>query len=248
MNKQEQKFLRKVATKKPSKLEELIANKVPDKLQETLQVAFAKSFAIVFEKGTSVIEKSYNKEEIEHQHKVNAYSFSIKPDKKRIKAFEREVNKSENLNVLISGAKGVGLGFLGVGLPDIPVFIAMVLKGIYQISMQYGYDYTKEEEKYFILKLISTALSHGEDAVIGNECINNFMKNNILPSEHDFKIQIDEVSEILSTELLYMKFVQGLPVVGVVGGLSDAVFVKKILSYAKLKYKQRFFEVQDWKY
>ena len=41
-------------------------------------------------------------------------------------------------------------------------------------------------------------------------------------------------------ELLYLKFVQGIPIVGVVGGLSDMVYQKKISDYAALKYKRRF--------
>ena len=39
-----------------------------------------------------------------------------------------------------------------------------------------------------------------------------------------------------------MKFVQGLPVVGVVGGVSDMLYQKKISDYAEIKYKRRFLE------
>ncbi len=39
---------------------------------------------------------------------------------------------------------------------------------------------------------------------------------------------------------MYLKFVQGIPIVGVVGGLSDMVYQKKISDYAALKYKRRF--------
>lgn len=45
---------------------------------------------------------------------------------------------------------------------------------------------------------------------------------------------------MLSKELLYLKFVQGIPVVGVIGGVSDVVYQKKITDYALLKYKKRF--------
>ena len=43
---------------------------------------------------------------------------------------------------------------------------------------------------------------------------------------------------------LYLKFVQGIPVVGVVGGLSDMVYQKKISDYAAIKYKRRFLEMR----
>lgn len=238
--KQEQSFLKKSIDKKESKLDNFLAEKVPDKLQQTLNTAFSKSFTFVFDKGTGVIEKSYNREEIEHMHKVNAYSFSMKKDRKRAKVFEKQASKAEAANVVISGVKGVGLGFLGIGLPDIPVFIGMVLKGIYEIALQYGYDYDSEEERYFILSIISTALSSGTEITTDNEKINKFIINPILPEDYSRDVQINKACNVLSTELLCMKFVQGLPVVGVIGGVSDAVFVKKILDFAKIKYKRRF--------
>ena len=37
-----------------------------------------------------------------------------------------------------------------------------------------------------------------------------------------------------------MKFIQGIPVLGVAGGLADPVYLKQVTDYAKLKYKRRF--------
>ena len=65
--KQERSFLEKRMEKKDSALNRLLAEKVPEKLQGTLDAAFAKAFALVFEKGTAVIEKSVNREEKEKQ-------------------------------------------------------------------------------------------------------------------------------------------------------------------------------------
>ncbi len=237
---QEKRHLEKCAEKKPSSLEGFVADKVPPKLQDTLNLAFAKSFGVVFDKGTSIIEKSYKRDEIEHTHKVNSYAFSLRPDKKRVRAFENEALKSQTKNVLISGAKGVGLGLFGIGLPDIPIFIGMVLKGIYEIALEYGYDYDSEQERYFILGIIGGALSYGHEAVETNERLNEFIGAPALPQDYDRQCYIDAVAGKLSTELLCMKFVQGLPFVGVVGGVFDAVFIQRILSYAKLKYKRRF--------
>ncbi len=238
--KQEDTFLKKRAEKKVTKLDAIIAEKIPQKLQDTLNLAFSKSFAVVFDRGTSVIEKSYNRQNAEHTHKVNAYAFSIRQDKKRARAFEKEVAKSEAINVLISGAKGIGLGLLGIGLPDIPVFIGVVLKGIYEIALQYGYDYDSDEERYFILNIIATSMLYGDEVRSGDSALNEYITTSALPPSYDRNATIDKVASVLSNELLYMKFVQGVPLVGVVGGLSDAVFVKKILGYAKLKYKRRF--------
>ena len=47
----------------------------------------------------------------------------------------------------------------------------------------------------------------------------------------------------MSKELLYMKFLQGIPVVGAVGGAYDVVYLKQITEYANLKYERRFLEM-----
>ncbi len=242
MLKQENKFLIKSEQKKQTKLDSLVSEKVPEKLISTLNSAFAMSFNVVFEKGVGIIEKSYNKQEIEHGFKVNRYSFSLKQDKKRLKVFESLANKSETKNIVISGVKGVGLGVFGIGLPDIPIFIGMVLKGIYETSLYYGFDYDSETERYFVLSLIEASLSYGDAATQRNNAINDFISSPTLPQNYNQKTKIDGVADVLSTELLVMKFIQGLPIVGVIGGFSDALFVKKILDYSKLKYKRRFLQ------
>ncbi len=242
MIKKENKFLQNNEQKKQTKLDSFVSEKVPEKLVSTLNSAFAKSFNIIFEKGVGVIEKSYNKQEIEHSFKVNRYSFSLKQDKKRLKLFDNLANKSETKNVVISGVKGIGLGVFGIGLPDIPIFIGMVLKGIYETSLYYGFDYDSETERYFILSLIEASLSYGDQAITRNNDINEFISSPALPQDYDRKTKVDGVANVLSTELLVMKFIQGVPIVGVVGGFSDAVFVKKILDYSKLKYKRRFLQ------
>ena len=62
----------------------------------------------------------------------------------------------------------------------------------------------------------------------------------ILSQDYERKAQISLSSASLSSELLYMKFLQTIPLVGVVGGAFNAVYMKKILKYAKLKYHRRF--------
>ena len=46
--------------------------------------------------------------------------------------------------------------------------------------------------------------------------------------------------DLCQKELLYMKFLQGIPVVGAVGGAYDAVYMKRITEYAELKYRHRY--------
>ena len=61
----------------------------------------------------------------------------------------------------------------------------------------------------------------------------------------DVQEQIVKTAETLSEALLYMKFLQGIPIVGIAGGLSDTVYLKKITDYADLKYKRRFLKAKE---
>ena len=126
------------------------------------------------------------------------------------------------------------------GLPDIPVFTGMILKNIYETALQYGYSYESREEKYFILLLIRGAVSYGDTLCEIDGKVNEFIRNGILPEEYQDKEQIEQTAGSLSKELLYMKFLQGIPVVGAVGGAYDAVYMKRITEYAELKYRHRY--------
>ena len=65
------------------------------------------------------------------------------------------------------------------------------------------------------------------------------------PEDYDEADQIKKTAGILSKELLYMKFLQGIPAVGVVGGIYDAVYMKQITAYADLKYRRRFLNKKE---
>ena len=52
-----------------AKLEE----KVPEKVYTSLEQAFCKAFALVFEKGTGIIEKSYDRDALEKDYAVRDF-------------------------------------------------------------------------------------------------------------------------------------------------------------------------------
>ena len=238
--KKEQKYLEKQAVKKESFLNQKLEEKVPEKLQGTLDTAFAKAFHLIFEKGTAVIEKTYRKDEIEKQYKINEFANEIRQNKKTLRTFSKKAKGSGAKNLVMSGAAGIGMGILGVGLPDIPVFTAMILKSIYEIAMHYGYSYETEEEQYFILLLIQGAVSHGRQMLEINQTINYYIDSHKWREKETREQMIQKTAGYLSKELLYMKFLQGIPVVGAVGGAYDVVYLKQITEYANLKYERRF--------
>ena len=60
------------------------------------------------------------------------------------------------------------------------------------------------------------------------------------PDEETMKTEVKIAAEGLSGELLYMKFLQGIPIVGAVGGAYDPIYIDRITRYAAMKYNRRF--------
>lgn len=240
LQKREGKFLAARAEKQDSLLNQKLAEKVPSGLQDTLDTAFFKAFNLIFEKGTGVIEKTYRRDQLEQTYQVNQYAHDLSQNHKTLKAFSKGAKSAGTKGVLLSGASGIGMGLLGIGLPDIPLFTGMILRTVYEIALGYGYNYDTEEERYFILLLIQGAVSHGDTLTQIDRQLNDFITNPVLPEGYHKEGQIQAAAGALSKELLYMKFLQGIPVVGAIGGVYDVVYMKQITEYAKLKYQRRF--------
>lgn len=242
LEKKEARYLmRRREEKTSSALQQKLEEKIPEKLEETLNTAFIKAFDLVFEKGTGLIEKTYNKGQQKTDYQVREYAAGLKESRKTVKAFGRQSQGTRMKNLMISGVEGVGLGLLGIGLPDIPLFTAVILKSVYEIALSYGFEYESEKEQWFILKMIETALKKGEELERNNSLLNAWIdQNGIGETVKGRKEQSKETAAALAEALLYMKFLQGIPVVGAAGGAADTVYLKKITDYAELKYKRRF--------
>ncbi len=238
--KQEAKLRRKRSEQQSSIWNQKLEKHVPWKLQDTLEAAFGKAFQMVFDKGTAVIERTYNRKELEQQYKIRAYTQEVRQNRKSLKAFSKKAQGAGATGLLVSGVSGIGLGFLGIGVPDIVLFVGMVFRSLYEIALDYGCDYEKEEERYFILLLIQAAVSFGAEGEALDRQVDAFIASGTLPEDYQRKRQIDKTSQALSKELLYMKFLQGIPVAGVIGGAYDAIYMKRITEYAGIKYKKRF--------
>lgn len=239
VRRKEERYLKKRAEKKVSVINRALEQRAPEKLQNTLIAAFSKAFALIFQKGTAVIEKTYSGDKIKKDVKVREYAAAIWGDRRSLREFSNQAGKVKRKSLLVSGAEGIGLGVFGVGLPDIPLFTAVLLRSIYETALQFGYSYETEQERRFILLLIQGALSYGDELIAVNAKADEYLENNVL-TEETFASQMDAAAAALAKELLYMKFLQGIPVAGAVGGAYDVVCLKKILDYVQLKYTKRF--------
>ncbi|MEG0924454.1 MAG: EcsC family protein [Anaerovoracaceae bacterium] len=233
LSKKERAFLEKEKTE--IALKAVIYEKVPEKLIGTLEYAFIKAFKLVFVQGTGLIEKTFKKEDIGLEFGANDYIIDRKDTRKNLKRMDKLSKKSNLLNNTITTASGFGMGLMGMGIPDIPVLVTTLLKGIYQIALSYGFSYEEEDEKIYILKLIKVALDSSDDRYAESEAMDTMdFQDTTLEDE------INKTAKVLSDELLVEKFVQGLPIVGVIGGFVNFSVYKKVSKLAEIKYKKRY--------
>lgn len=242
LEKQEAAYLMKRMEKTDSKLNQMLEKKVPPNLQSTLDAAFSKAFYVVFEKGTGVIEKTYKRDELQKSYQINEYTAQVRGNRKSLKAFSKKASGSGNVNLLLSGVSGIGLGVLGIGIPDIVLFTGLMLKSVYEIALNYEFDYQEDKERRFILLLIRGALSHGAELQAIDEEVNYYIQSGNHFQHKTIDESIKETAGCLSKELLYMKFLQGIPIVGAAGGAYDAIYMRQVVKYAELKYRRRFYE------
>lgn len=237
VRKKEILFRRRHENKKQDFLESKLEGVVPAKLQGTLDKAFAKAFETIFKKGTALLEKTYDKETIRSKRRAASTS----EGDYAMRAYLNNTLADSLGSTAVSGLAGTGMGLLGIGLPDIPVFVSIVLRNMYTQSLHFGYDYTKEKEQYFILLIIRGAVSDGALFSETEQNIHRFISNGgKLPEHFNLKKEILVTSKALSSRLLYMKFVQMIPLVGAIGGIRDLAYTREISEFGRIKYQKRY--------
>ena len=269
IHRQEESLRRAAMKGKTPQWKTALEEKVPGSIYENLQKAFRKAFAIVFEKGTGLIEKTYNRESLEEDCQVREFAFQVKANRKTLKKARKDARAGNLRNLAITSAEGIGLGVLGIGLPDIIMFVGVLLKGIYETALQYGYAYDSDQERCFILKLMETAVLKGEDWEEGNREIDRYIESSAVecaveeesgteesgeegPGEQQqsetwekdlrerVKEQTGRTADAFAMDMVLLKFIQGLPVVGSLGGAGNPLYYNKVIKYAELKYRKRY--------
>lgn len=212
----ENQLLKKNSNKKPSFISKKLEDKIPEKLEGTLNATFAKAFEMVFNYGTAAIGKAVSE-----------------------KGKGKMADTAETAATFMEGAV---MGALGVGVPDIPVYTAVVLRSIYQIAEDCGFDYESKAEKAYILMLIECSLAKGEDTKRINRELDRLSADIDFDGKPFYGLlteYMDRAAAALADDMLYMKFIQSVPVVGTAGGVSNALTLKKIRQFAEVKYKRR---------
>lgn len=239
--KRQKKIELAIAKSGKSNWKKQIENKLPAKVYQGVHSAFCKGFAVVFQKGSPVIEKSFSKESLQEDHAIQDYIVQIKGGRKPLKQIRKNIQTKDSRNLTITTVEGIGLGVLGIGLPDIVLFLGTLLKGIYEVALQYGYEYESREEQVFILQMMGAALCSHKDWYQWNERVESMINGIVMEiSEGDFESQMQETAALFAMDMLLLKFIQGLPIVGVIGGAANPVYYQRVLNYVKDKYHKRY--------
>lgn len=269
--KRENKTLKRYGTRKEPFWEKKLHKAVPDGLREKLEDAFYKAFCVILENGTGVIEKTFSREKLEAEFKTREYAGRLYPVRKNLAAGRKLAARQAAAGVAGACAEGAVLGLLGIGLPDIPLFLSALLRGMYTQALHFGVDYRNPEEQELLLELLALSLYSGEDFKERDAALNRKLyqmahrahgatplekvsadvaappgKTQAFESEPPEKGPADldaaalDASRALSGELLYMKFLQGVPIAGVIGGLYDGIYMKKVTGYAAIKLERRY--------
>lgn len=219
------------------KLEE----KVPPKVYAALESAFCKAFTLVFQKGTGLIEKSYNREKLQQAYAARDQAVWVKRDRQALGQFRGKSRAANARDLLLTTAEGVGLGVLGVGLPDIVLFVSLLLKGIYETALRYGFDYDTPGERLLILKMMEASLAKGTRwQSLNQEVEHRLTEKPPEPTREELEGQIRQTAQAFAMDMLVLKFVQGLPLVGVLGGAGNPVYYRRVMKYVQLKYHRRY--------
>ena len=202
-----------------------LEKKVPEKVYRSLETAFSKAFSVVFTQGVGVIEKTYNRQNLEETHSVQDYAVQVKGGRKELKQVKRNAGRSGLTNTALTTVEGIGLGALGIGLPDIVVFVGMLLKGVYETALSYG---------------LETALTKGPDFAVKNARVDGMIEEMPQTGEDELQAQIQKTGSAFAVDMLLLKFVQGFPLVGILGGAANPVYYNKVMRYVQLKYQKRY--------
>lgn len=217
-----------------------LEKKVPEKVVSGLESAFSKAFSLVFQKGVGVIERTYDRKSMEENFSIQDYAVAVKGGRREIRQLNRTAGRSGWSNTALTTLEGIGLGVLGIGLPDIVLFVGMLLKGIYEKALSYGFAYDTPEERLLILRMMEAALAKGADFAEKDGAVEQLLIRPARPDGEGLRAQIQETGRAFAVDMLLLKFVQGVPVVGVLGGAANPVYYNKVMHYVQLKYQKRY--------
>lgn len=219
-----------------------VEEKIPDGLRETLSKAFCKGFSLLFTRGSGIIVQTYNGERLHRRFTSLDTRISQRRSLRNLRRFGKNAGRGRHAVQVVSGISGAGMGLLGIGLPDIPIIIATLLRTVYQTAQRCGYGFEGTSEQLFVLRLIRNAVQsgdlqrrhHSQLLALGEKIDSGTRFTGSLEEE------MRRTSDALADAVLVAKFVQGIPLVGALGGISNFFLTGQLSDYAALVYEKRY--------
>ncbi len=238
---EEQKLRASAQSAKPLGLKKAIEEKIPKKTYDALESAFCTGFSLVFQKGRRLIELTYRKENLKEEHRLRDDAVQTQASRADLRQMHRRAKAAVGKNLAATTAEGMALGLAGVGLPDIVLFLSTVLKGVYETALHYGFEYESRNEQYLILKMMEASLKSGRAWLKADDQVDQLLQEDAFAvTEEVFQMQLKATASTFAMDMLVLKFVQGFPVVGLIGGAANPVYYQKVMKYVQRKYRKRY--------
>jgi len=174
---------------------------------------------------------------------------------------DKLANEIHNWAIGIASAEGVGSGSLGIfGLAiDIPFIITFALRTIHKIGFCYGYKTKYEENKHFILALLSAASANTAnekaeavkilraiDVIVVKQTLKNVKVAQQQLVKEAVIISMNTLVRQLGLNITKRKALQAIPAIGaVVGGSVNAWFIKDVGWAARRAFQERWLIEND---
>ena len=244
IHRQEVRLTKKAMKPRPPGTISQLEEKIPEKIQSALESAFCKVFCVLVENeiASDIFTYGIKNHDLLHKFYFQDSDFQLMGKRSALGKMRNSFNTSKYKYLVLSAVEGGGFGTLGIGLPDIAIFSTLLLKSAYEVASRYGFNYRLPEERYFVLKAIQTSVSTGDAWKSGNKELNRIIDGSysIDTSPESLHRQAAETGKVLAHEILFWKFIQGIPVVGIAGGLSNPVYYQRIINFVHLKYRKRY--------
>lgn len=219
-----------------------LLDRLPDKVWKAIEKAFQIAFEKLFMGGMPLIEASFSKGGAQLDHLRADFHLNKDPSLAGLHGLRQASRKRTRSASRWTGIESTVLGLLGIGLPDISIYLASILRQVYLIAQSYGFGYESREEKIYILRLIRLALDGSHDNSARSLALADLGQR--IDQGHDLPGDFEEEIRFCATEmtqaLVLSRAVMTLPVVGVVGGLYQPFILHRIEAMARLQYESRY--------
>ena len=216
--------------------------RIPPKLVGSMDEAFYLAFQMLFEKGTRLLRLTFSEKRLRAERFIREYYLKEDPNAERVQSFHKSARTGGIVNTVLATIEGFVMGLFGMGLPDIPVLMSLLLRTVYTTALRYGYRFDNPRERYFILLVLSAALAKDSERKAYSERADQVGRAIDTGELHRFDLdeQMRETSKALARSMLVVKFIQTTSIIGVVGGAQNFAASRKVAVMANLKYQKRF--------